>query len=191
MSAPHRRDLDVMLWIRRAMQRLDFTQRRSNRGMRISFQAVLLASALVQANATPGEDAGGKLKIGNVANDLSLNGGCALQLPRQYARKEGKFVFISDFENRALVNVNGTDISVTLVTPKGGGQKHEPAIGERSTFEYAGEGIEIRIDYLVTGVCPQRSESCGVTYYDAILTIRHGKQSKSVAAKAVCGALSR
>ena len=180
-----------MLWIRRTKQLVDFTQHRCNRGIRGWFQVALLAWVIVSASAKPGEHTREHLKIGDVPNDLSSTGGCALQLPRQYARKEGKFVFASDLENRGLVNVNDTNVPVTLVGPRGGNQKRKQAVGERSTFVYAGGGIEVRVDYTVTGVCAQRSESCDITYYDAILTITHGKTSKSLAAKAVCGSLSR
>ena len=156
-----------------------------------SAQVVILAWVAMWASASAGDDSGARLKIGNVDNDLRSNGGCALQLPSQYARKEGRFVFTSDLEKRGLVNVNGADIPVTLIRSTEGGQKHKPTIGERSTFWYRGGEVEVRVDYVVTGVCPHQSESCGVTYYDAILTITRGKANKTVAAKGACGSQSR
>lgn len=158
--------------------------------MRSFWQLVFLACIILSPPATRGGDASERLKIGNVTNDLSSNGGCALQLPRQYFKKEGEFVFTSDFENRSLVNVNGTDVPLVLVRPRNVDQRPKSTIGEHSTAWYAGGGIEVRVDYVATGGCPQRSQSCAVTNYDATLTITQGKTSKRVAAKAVCGALS-
>jgi hypothetical protein len=143
--------------IRRAIEVLDFTEYRRNHGMlRSSLQVFLFTWVVVLASAGPGEDAGEHLKLGNLSNELTSNGGCGLQLPSQYAGKEGTFVFISDLENHGLVNVNGTDISVTLMRPVGGKQKHKPTIGERSTLVYAGNGVEVKVDYVVARTSTQR-----------------------------------
>jgi hypothetical protein len=190
MSNSNRRDVCIMRWLRRLIQCLDFTRHQRIRWIRSSCQLVFFACVILSPRPTPGEDTSGRLKIGNVTNDLSSNGGCALQLARQYFKKEGEFVFVSDFESRGLVNVNGTDIPVTLVRPRDVDPRPKSTIGERSTLWYSGGGIEVRVDYLTTGGCPQGTQSCAVTNYDAILTITRGKTSKSVAAKAVCGALS-
>ena len=169
---------------------LEAHRHRHTRWMRTFWQLVFLACMIMSAPTARGAGSSGPLKIGNVTNDLSSNGGCALQLPRQYFKKEGEFVFASDFENRGLVNVNGTDVPLVLVRPRDVDQRPKSAIGEHSTLWYAGGGVEVRVDYLATGGCPQRSQSCAVANYDATLTITRGKTSKSVAAKAVCGALS-
>ncbi|MBV9085340.1 MAG: hypothetical protein JOZ62_21910 [Acidobacteriaceae bacterium] len=152
-------------------------------------QIIFLACVASLASARPGQDSDGRLKIGNVSNDLSSNG-CALQLPSQYRRREGKFVFVSDFENHGLVNVNGTDVRLELISPAARDEDHKPAIGEHSTFVYAGNGLEVRVDYS-PGTSANRSKSGELTYYDAILTVTRGKASKRVAARAVCAATSR
>jgi hypothetical protein len=115
------------------------------------------------------------------------NGGCSLQLPREFAAREGNYVFVSDFEAHALVNVDGADRHLAFVKSKGQNVKQRGQVGEHSTYWYAGDGIEVEVDYVVTGGCPSGNDSCKITHYDAILTVKRGKAHKTVAAKGVCG----
>ena len=148
-----------------------------------SIGSLLLAFVLCQSAWA----ADRSLRIGTVGEELASNGGCSLQLPRQYAKKEGKYVFTSDFQQNALINVDGVDTHVTLARSKESDPAQKPQVGEHSTYWYTGDGIDVQVNYVVTGVCPRGSESCKVTYYDAILTLKRAKASKTVAAKAVCG----
>jgi len=146
---------------------------------------VLLALVLCRS-VLAAENADERLQIGTIGEELGSNGGCSLQLPRQYAKKEGKYVFTSDFQGRALINVGGVDTAIELVRSKDSDSKQKPQIGEHSTHWYAGAGLEVQVDYVVTGVCPRANESCRVTYYDATLAIKRGKAGKRFAAKAAC-----
>jgi len=129
-----------------------------------------------------------RLTIGPVEEDLERSGGgCSLQLPREYANREGNYIFISDFHENALVSVNGLDTHLALVKSKGPDVKKRGQLGEHSAYSYAGDGIDVEVDYVVTGGCPPSNGSCKVTHYDAILTVKRGKARKTVAARAVCG----
>jgi hypothetical protein len=143
---------------------------------------------VLSENAWAADDASRRLTIGSVVEENYLSrGGCSLQLPHEFANREGNYIFVSDFEEHALINVDGVDTHLALVKSKGPDVKERGQMGEHSTYAYAGHGIEVEVDYVVTGGCPPSSGSCKVTHYDAILTVRRGKAHKTMAAKAVCG----
>jgi hypothetical protein len=153
----------------------------------LRFVSVVAAFLVLRESAWSGDNAGSQLKIGTVSEELGSNGGCSLQLPSHYNRKEGGYVFTSDLQNHGVVNVNGVDTHVALTKSKKSETDRNPQLGDRSSYWYGGAGLEVRVDYVVTGGCPPKSESCRVVNYDAILTIKRGKTSKTIAAKAVCG----
>ncbi len=134
------------------------------------------------------DEASRRLTVGTVVEEIDRsNGGCSLQLPRGFANREGNYVFLSDFERHAVVNVAGADMHLALVKAKGQDVKQRGQLGEHSTYWYGGDGIDVEVDYVVTGGCPPGSDSCKITHYDAILTVKRGKAHRTVAAKGVCG----
>ncbi len=80
-----------------------------------------IALALVLSeNAWTADDPTRRLTIGTVTAEIDRsNGGCSLQLPRGFANREGNYVFVSDFEGHALVNVEGGDTHFAFVKSKG------------------------------------------------------------------------
>ena len=132
-------------------------------------------------------EAGERLTIGDLQRDYDSRGGCVLQLPHQFAKKEGEAIFISNREKQAWVNVDGADAELALSKPPATETKQQAEVGDRASYTYANSEIEVQVDYVVTGVCPRGKADCGVTDYDAVLTVKRGKASKRVAAKAVCG----
>jgi hypothetical protein len=148
-----------------------------------------IALALVLSeNAWTAEDPSRRLTIGTVTEEIDRsNGGCSLQLPRGFANREGNYLFVSDFEGHALMNVDGVDTHLAFVKSKGQDVKKRGQLGEHSTYWYSGDGIEVEVDYVITGGCPSGNESCKITRYDAILAVKRGKAHKTVAAKGVCG----
>ena len=152
--------------------------------MRYFFIALAL---VLSGNTSIADDPSRRLTVGTVTEAIDRsNGGCSLQLPRGFANREGNYVFVSDFEGNALVNVDGVDMHLAFVKSKGQDVKQRGQLGEHSTYWYAGEGIEVEVEYVVTGGCPPGNGSCQITHYDAILTAKRGKARKTVAAKAVC-----
>ena len=86
------------------------------------------------------------LKIGIVGEQPDLQGGCSLQLPRDFAKRLGQFVFTSNAEGRAVVNINRENVPLTL-------SKKKPAVtgeaiqsGDRLRFWYTGPDIRVEID---------------------------------------------
>ncbi len=151
--------------------------------MRIVF---LLIYVMIFQSASSGEDGKRRLTIGTVGDGLNGSGGCTLQLASQYAKREGLYIFATDLQTHGLINVDGSDTPVELV----GSDRPDPArkaqVGEHSTYSYTGGTVEVRVDYTVTEACAVGIDSCRLTRYDAVLTVKRGKASKTVAAKAVC-----
>ncbi len=140
---------------------------------------ILLALALAFSKDT--------FTLGPVTEEMERsNGGCSLQVPHEFAKRDGSFIFVSNFDGQAIVNVDGSDIHLTLVKSQGPDVKRRGELGEHSTYSYTGADIDVEVDYLVSEGCPI-NKSCTTTRYDAILTVKRGKAHKSVAAKAVCG----
>ncbi len=147
---------------------------------------LLLIYVMIFQSAFSGEDGKKRLTIGTVGDGLNAGGGCTLQLPSQYAKREGLYIFTSDLSTHGLVNVDGIDTPVELVGPDRPDPARKAQLGEHSTYSYAGGTVEVRVDYTVTEACAIGSDSCRLTRYDAVLTVKRGKASKTVAAKAVC-----
>jgi hypothetical protein len=150
---------------------------------------IFLALALaLSENASIAGDAKPRLTLGSVVDEIDRSrGGCLLQLPHEYAKREGNYTFVSDFEGHALVNVDLVDVHLTLVKSKGPDVRERGQLGEHSSYSYSGEGLDVGVDYLVTEACPSANKPCKVTRYDAVLTVKRGRARKTVAAKAVCG----
>jgi hypothetical protein len=110
--------------------------------------------------------------------------GCELLLPTDSRRSE-RYVFLSDFNSRAVMNINGQDVELSLVRSKESTRSVKK--GDRSSFWYAGDGIEARVDYVVTGLCPPDDESCEVIYYSATIHLTTRFSKRDVKAYGVCG----
>jgi len=128
-----------------------------------------------------------QLVIGTLAGEPEYSRGyCSLQLPHEFANREGKYVFVSDFNGHAMINIGGEDMHLEFVKSKGPDVRQPGELGQRSTYSYAAKGLVVDVDFVVTAACPTQAQ-CKTTKYDAILTVKRGKAHKTVAAKAVCG----
>lgn len=59
--------------------------------------------------------------------------------------------------------------------------------GARHTELYRAGNLNVRIDYVVTGICDPQDESCEVTWYDATITLTRDSQKRIVKTVGVCG----
>jgi hypothetical protein len=59
--------------------------------------------------------------------------------------------------------------------------------GQKSTYRYRGDGIEVLVRYVVTELCAPEDESCEVVTYDAVLTVAMGSAKTAVRAHGICG----
>jgi hypothetical protein len=107
-----------------------------------------------------------KLIVGIVKDGHEFHeGGCELLLPTDSERTE-RYVFLSDFDGRAVMNINGHDTRLMLVRSNPSDQPSKK--GDRSSSWYKAGDLEVRVDYTVTGLCPPKDESCEVVRYAAV-----------------------
>ena len=152
----------------------------------ISLSITFGASAILAQTASANQNGLNPLKIGIVSNRDSFDGpGCSLQLPANYRKHNQRYTLLSDSEENAVMNIDGKDMNLKLVShrePRGASKK-----GDRSTWTYSRVGIKVRVDFVVTGLCPPNDEACEVIYYDATITVTRGNNKQLVIVKGVCG----
>ncbi len=135
--------------------------------------------------ATSRTNVRGRITIG-VVQDASefTESGCTLWLPSErYSAAHS--IFLSDYEGHAIVNLDGRDTKLNLVRSKE--PKEEPRKGDRSSYWYKGDVIVVRVDYVVTGLCPADDESCEVVYYHATIVVANRSVKQTIAAQGICG----
>jgi hypothetical protein len=128
------------------------------------------------------------LTLGVVVNQEDFqDGGCALLLSSDSADafSSERYIFMSDYNGRAAMNINGHDTKLTLLRTTE--SRTQPKKGDRSTYWYASGPTTVEVDYTVTGVCPPDDESCEVSYFHAMIHVTSGSLGKSVAAHGLCG----
>lgn len=97
----------------------------------------------------------------------------------------GKYVFVSDYEEHAAMNINGRDVKLKLVNS----QELKPGfkVGDHSSFRYHGDGFDVEVVYTVTGVCKPDDEKCEVNEYNATITVTSGSANHILTAHGICG----
>jgi hypothetical protein len=120
--------------------------------------------------------------IGNIQNTREIQGaGCSLQ------RKGNKgYVFWSAFEKSALMNIDGKDRVLKLVSVN----PSEPQAakkGDRSTEIYKSGKMTVRIDRVVTRVCRQGDGECESTSYDGKVKLTIGDRKQTISVEGECG----
>jgi hypothetical protein len=119
--------------------------------------------------------------FGNIQNTREIQGaGCSLQ-------RKGKpgYVFWSPFDQSALMNIDGKDRRLQLVSEtlsKVSGKK-----GSQSTVIYKSGKMTVRIDRVATRVCRQGDQECESTSYDGKLKLTIGDRQQVIAVEGVCG----
>src|SRR5712691_2529902 len=94
------------------------------------------------------------IKVGIVRDPASFDegGGCWLQLPADHKKRNERYVFMSDLEDNAIINIDGEDTKLKPISRRE--PTRDPKKGERSTANYAAKGTKVRVDSVVAGVCP-------------------------------------
>jgi hypothetical protein len=115
------------------------------------------------------------------------DGGCELLSASDHsdAYRSERYIFMSNFNGQAVMNINGHDLRLTLV--RSIDPRKEPKIGDRSRYWYASGLISVQLDYTVTGSCARDDESCEVFYYNAVIRVLSGSITKTAFAHGLCG----
>src|SRR6185312_17495524 len=127
----------------------------------------------LNAQQPPRKPQTGRLTIGILKSTDDFNGaGCLLWRIKDRRYMPGKYVFVSDYEEHAAMNINGRDVKLKLVNS----QELKPGfkVGDHSSFRYHGDGFDVEVVYTVTGVCKPDDEKCEVNEYNATITVTSG-----------------
>jgi len=62
-----------------------------------------------------------------------------------------------------------------------------PKKGDRTMYHYRGQGVDVVVRYIVTGVCAPRDEPCEAEDYDATLTVKATSGKRVVRVTGICG----
>jgi hypothetical protein len=100
----------------------------------------------------------------------------------------GKYVFASDYQEHAAMNIDGCDVMLKLVNSQE--LKSGFNVGDHSSVRYHGDTFDVEVIYTVTGVCKPDDEQCEVTDYNATITVTSGSAHRSLAAHGICGSQS-
>ena len=124
--------------------------------------------------------------IGVIRNADDFDGpGCSLWMRTVPLYTDGREVFRSDAADRAVMHIDGQDRVMKVVSPVE--RPVSPKIGDRTSYDYRSDGITVRVQYVVTGVCKPEDESCEVTNYDATVTVTSRSGTRVVQAHGICG----
>lgn len=152
--------------------------------MRIFAVAILCFATPVQATAAHAK-ADHAVKVGTLIGMHGFTeGGCILLHPSDSYQSD-RYVFLSDFDGNALMSING--VETKLRSARSRENRRAPKVGERSSAWYTGRGVQVRIDFVVSDLCPVDDESCEVIYYKAVVRVVNGPSATSLKAHGLCG----
>ena len=136
----------------------------------------LLASFVLMAAAAP--------RIGIVQNPDEFDGaGCRLQLPSDYQKANDRTVFVSNADEEAIMNIDGSDVRMYRVSVDSVGTTK----GGHAVERYHKDDIEVDVDFVVTKRCHPNDENCEVTWFNAVITVKRGELKRTVSTKGICG----
>lgn len=127
-----------------------------------------------------------KLTVGNLKGSDYLGCGCSFQTLTEAKKPHSqKIVFWSEYDNKAILNINGKDTKFKLT--KKGKRPSKEKIGSRHSDEYTANGIIVKVDYLTTRICLKGEEECEATSYNVTITASKGNLKTIVKTKGACG----
>ena len=109
--------------------------------------------------------------------------GCGCYFSFISDRRE-RCVFMSDPEDNARMNIDGSDVRLNLV------KRVAPAnekVGRHSTEIYQAPGIKVTARYVTTAMCEPNEPGCESTSYDATFTVVKGNRQQTVKLEGACG----
>jgi hypothetical protein len=124
-----------------------------------------------------------RLKLGHF-EDTENECGCSLARNTSNLRNH-RVIFRGFFDETAQMNINGRRVKLRLSNASD--EAHAFEVGDRSWETYAAPGVRVRVDFVISGVCPPSSENCEVTFYNAMITVRQRGRKIVVRTIGICG----
>ena len=126
-------------------------------------------------------------KIGVIRNPKFV-GDCGyfLQASEDYKSHNEKYIFDGDLEESGQMNIDGRDVDLKMVDSDE--PDRELKVGEHFSKTYTGGNLNVRIDFVVAGLCDPKDEGCEVIYYcDATITVDRNGAKQQVKARGLGG----
>jgi hypothetical protein len=143
--------------------------------------AVLIALTL-HSRSVAGD--GPTLGIVQGTHDFYNEPGCKLWL-RTESETTDRYVFVSDYNGNALLNISGHDVHLKLVRSRE--PKREARKGDRSSYWYKGDDVTVRVDRVVTQLCRPDDENCEIIGSEGTIVVTTRSAKRIVAARGICG----
>ena len=138
---------------------------------------VLAASVMVSAQQ---KNMVGILRMSSRADGC----GCYFSFNKSDDAARRLIFFESDQDMGIWINIDGRDTRLRLTRET---KAKRLRVGSRLVSEYASGDVTVSLVKTVTWVCPPRDESCEVTKFSAVLTVRKGNLTQTVRAVGSCG----
>lgn len=141
-------------------------------------------SVVAQRTASPQKTAP---TVSNIKDPSVVDGcGCYFRFPFEWNKRSrsDKYLFMGGIDEDPWMNIDGKDMQLTLI---GESKSTNTSIGSRSNERYRTNGVNVRVDYIVTRVCRSDDENCESTEYDVTFTVTKGGLNRVIKAKGVCG----
>jgi len=146
--------------------------------------AVAALAPLAAEQSTTARPPAPTVQIGIVQNPDEYDGfGCRFQLPSDYNKRNYRHIFVSNADEEAIMNIDGSDVRLNRVGFEAGASSNSSRFVDR----YRKNELEVSVDLLVTKRCDPSDENCEVTLFDAVITVALGTAKQSVSTKGFCG----
>lgn len=154
--------------------------------MTLSIIASMSSTNILRAQGKKtGEQSSSKSLVANIKNENAYSGcGCYFSYPSEEKKRLPKFVFISDDNKYAWMNIDGRDVRLSL---KHSSNPKVRNIGSRLTRSYSASGVTVSVVYITTRICAPNDENCEVTDYAATFTVSKGSRRQTIKLKGGCG----
>ena len=147
----------------------------------ITLLIIMLAAAVVAEAQSVSTSS--RLRIGYIG-DPGYGCGCSLSYNMAESYNQ-KFLLLTPMDDATYTNVDGKEVTLRLVAASQ--RRRRERVGDRSWETYSAGNLKVRVDYVVTEVCPVNDEGCEVTHYRATMIVTRGKERRVVKGVASCG----
>lgn len=143
----------------------------------VAVPIVLAASSIVSAQQ------------GNLVSILRMSSradgcGCYFSFNKSDDAARRLMFFESEQDMGIWINIDGRDTRLRLTRET---KVKRLRVGSRLVSEYASGDVTVSLVKTVTWVCPPRDDSCEITKFSAVFTVRKGNRAQIVHAVGSCG----
>ncbi len=117
-------------------------------------------------------------KIGFIQGEYGIGCGDQIWLATNKKQSQNEEVIFNTCLQQGLININGSDVE--LKSFKDYLPDKNFKVGRGGYQIWKGKNITVRLDYIITRLCPSNQESCSVYYYKGILEVNYNEKRRIV-----------